>query len=226
MAEQDGKVPGRRLFKKRTGIKNWYGLHWTSWGDALNEAGFSPNQFQGRSDKEELIKTYLDMVKEFGRVPTTATIRMKARNNPDFPGHSTFRNNLGVNSELLPTVLAYVKEKEYSADLIAILEAKITVDDQGEWIVVEANASSNGYVYLMKSGKHYKIGKTNSVDRRQYEIGLQLPEGIKPIHSIETDDPSGIEAYWHNRFKDKRLKGEWFNLTASDVRIFRKRKFM
>lgn len=68
-----------------------------------------------------------------------------------------------------------------------------------------------GYVYLMKSGKYYKIGKTNSIDRRQYEIGLQRAEELSSIH-------------WHNRFKDKRMNGEWFNLDASDVRAFRLRK--
>lgn len=78
----------------------------------------------------------------------------------------------------------------------------------------------------MKSGKNYKIGKTNSFNRRQYEIGLQMPKSIQPIHSIETDDPNGIELYWHNRFKEKRLNGEWFELSNDEVNIFKRRKFM
>ena len=63
----------------------------------------------------------------------------------------------------------------------------------------------------MKSGKFYRIGRTNKLDRRQYEVGVQLPEEYQRVHSIQTDDPSGIEAYWHNRFHgDKRLNGDGF----------------
>ena len=79
-----------------------------------------------------------------------------------------------------------------------------------------------GEVYLFKSGRHYKIGKTKDTVRRGSEIRIQLPEKLSLIHSIKTDDPSGIESYWHNRFESKRMEGEWFDLNSADIRAFKR----
>lgn len=79
--------------------------------------------------------------------------------------------------------------------------------------------------FAIKSGRFHKIGKSNSAGRREYELAIQLPEEAKRIHEIRTDDPSGIEAYWHKRFAAKRKNGEWFELDAKDITAFKRRKF-
>ena len=82
------------------------------------------------------------------------------------------------------------------------------------------------YVYLMKSGRHYKIGKTNNLKRREREIRIEMPEKLVVIHHIETDDPFGIESYWHKRFSGQRRNGEWFELSTKDVKVFCSREKM
>ena len=83
-----------------------------------------------------------------------------------------------------------------------------------------------GFVYLLRFGRHYKIGKTNAAGRRERELAIQLPDKVRTVHIIRTDDPDGIEEYWHNRFASKRRNGEWFELDSGDLKAFRRRKFM
>lgn len=100
------------------------------------------------------------------------------------------------------------------------------VADDDKAVSAPARAPDFGCVYLMKSGRFYKIGRTNAVGRRERELAIQLPEKVRLVHSIRTDDPAGIEEYWHKRFHERRKNGEWFEPSTDDVAAFRRRKFM
>lgn len=230
LAQADGATPGRQRFETEAGIKRheWYGLYWARWSDALQEAGLASNILQGALERESVLRAYIELIKELGRAPSEGDIRLARRSTSSFPSHSALSKHIGLQRQRLEAALRYANDNGLDRDLMAILHDAVSAlppEKKDADLEEEGGASTTyGFVYLMKSGRYYKIGKTNSPDRRQYEIGLRLAEGIEPIHSIETDDPSGIEAYWHNRFKEKRMNGEWFNLSASDVRAFRLRK--
>lgn len=220
IAGKIGRPPGRGIFEKESGIRmpEWYGVHWRSWGEALKEAGFEPNTRQQKFSPDELLHKYAEAVRHFERIPAEIDIRMYSREHEDFPGHSTFANHFGNKAELVATFSNWVRKNDEFGDLIDLLPEP---DDQES---VEERGKE-GLVYLLRSGKFFKIGRSDDLERRIKQISVALPDEVTLEHAIRTDDPPGIEAYWHRRFADRRRNGEWFSLSATDVRAFKRRRF-
>ena len=216
---------GRERFQRETGIKesDWSGKYWVRWSDALAEAGFQPNKLNAAHSDDHLLELYALFVRELGRLPVQAELVLKRRTDASFPSDKTFRR-FGGKAQLAEATAAYCRKSPSLSDVASLcaVTAPAAVDSSEP----EEKDDDFGFVYLIKSSRFFKIGRSNAAGRREREIALQLPERATTVHVIKTDDPVGIEAYWHQRFAQKRKNGEWFDLSALDVKAFKRRKFM
>lgn len=223
-AKDNGDVAlGAERFSAITGIPTsaWRGRYWRQWSDAVREAGFQPNRPKDAHHPDDLVLRLLELTRELKRFPTYADLGLARRKDKSFPSHHGFTERLGSVEERIELVRQRALQ---GADYRDVLEYLPPADQQE--LVAETEGTVDGFVYMLKLGKHFKIGKTFAVPRRHREIAIELPERPDVVHTIATDDPSGIEAYWHNRFAAKRTNGEWFALSSVDVRAFKRRKFM
>ena len=119
---------------------------------------------------------------------------------------------------LVSALVDWVQLHDEFADLIELLPEPSTPEEAD-------TTRREGSVYLLMSGAYYKIGRSDNIEQRVREIRVSLPEEVTLVHTIRTDDPPGIEAYWHRRFAEQRAHGEWFRLSAADLRAFKRRRF-
>jgi hypothetical protein len=218
-----GVAPGRRAFETETGVResDWSGKYWVRWNDAVTEAGCVPNQKRAAYADDFLIEQLATLIRELGHYPVQAELKMKARSDTAFPDPKTLRR-FGSKRQTVAKILEFCTGNEKFADVVAI--CPMPAGQETEPQSGSCQKQEIGFVYLIKHGarREYKIGRTNNKLRREGEIGIELPEKIEPVHVIETDDPAGVEAYWHRRFADKRLRNEWFELTLDEVKAFKR----
>jgi hypothetical protein len=160
-----------------------------------------------------------------GHLPVEAELQLKRRSDGSFPSPKAFQR-FGTKLELVEHLVQHCRNHADYEDVVRFCEEYVSQTQKEIANESECREEQIGFVYLIKSGRFHKIGKSNAAGRREYELAIQLPEKAKRIHVIRTDDPSGIEAYWHKRFEAKRKNGEWFELAAADVAAFKRRKFM
>lgn len=79
-----------------------------------------------------------------------------------------------------------------------------------------AGQPSEGFIYVMECAGYYKIGWTTYSPKKRL-IGVQVGSPL-PVSLVGVIEGSQfIEAEWHEAFKDKRVRGEWFALTEEDI---------
>lgn len=179
--ENGGKPLGIKTFERQTGIRyaDWFGKHWKSWGDALREAGFEPNILQPRIGDDELLRRYVGFTRELRRVPVKGDLRLKHHTDRSFPNDKVF-NRFGPKSQLVLRAREYCLRHGGFDDVVALFNF-VEAPDRAESPPSASDADAIALVYLIKSGPYYKIGRTNSVGRRERELAIQLPEKVRTV---------------------------------------------
>jgi hypothetical protein len=82
-----------------------------------------------------------------------------------------------------------------------------------------------GFVYLIgetDNNGRYKIGSTRAkkVDKRLKQLQTGNSSELYIKETFETEHPFKLEKMLHNHFENKRLSGEWFELSEADTGAF------
>lgn len=105
---------------------------------------------------------------------------MRAREGDGFPSANTFAR-FGLKLERIARLASYCRERPGCDDVLQLLLPRLEADVAGTEPRESTTAVEWGAVYLLKSGRHYKIGRSNSADRRERELQIQLPERASRI---------------------------------------------
>lgn len=84
--------------------------------------------------------------------------------------------------------------------------------------------AETGFVYFLRSecGKYTKIGSTKKLTPRARLLGILVPFKTRLAFAFHCTEFRDWERHYHDVFKDKRINGEWFSLSESDIQEVRR----
>jgi hypothetical protein len=173
MAASKGGNVGMNAFIRESGVKDHeLGLHGT-WNELKREAGLETRNFlEPRTELASLLPPFARIVAQGGVWPTQDRLRRERTRDASFPSLKLYRAALR-HPDFYNQLLAYCRGQDELADVIPIVLARQTSAEHNA--VSSSDASVAGYVYMMRSARAYKIGRTNSPSRRHREVRLELP---------------------------------------------------
>ncbi len=111
-------------------------------------------------------------------------------------------------------------------DMKKVIDTKVeerrnnTLSISPEWI--RAVSKKSNYVYLIRAGNGLtKIGISYDIQKRLNMLNTASPVELSLIFFFEPSNAVKTEKYLHIKFDKKRVKGEWFNLSDSEIEWIR-----
>lgn len=104
-----------------------------------------------------------------------------------------------------------------------------TSDEKLDLILVsDTSTNDDGFVYLItfkdSAYKRYvKIGVANNVEVRLKTLQTSTPFKLSIMGAFYCRNKNKVEAALHDVFKDKRMCGEWFDLSDSDIFLIKEK---
>jgi hypothetical protein len=214
----NGGVPlSTRAFFKETGLgpRDLHRCGWPTHGALLQSQGLARGTMRQAYSDDELFRPLAQLTRVLGHFPTQNEREVERHREPAFPSSEAYlRRARGASLEV--EFVDWCRRSNAYPDLVAKLSGSIV------GAIKQRRPAVRGYVYMMRSGRRHKIGRETTEGARQAAAGTWL-EDPRVVHRIATDDPEGVERYWHERFRkqNKLVKGELYDLTAADVAAFK-----
>jgi hypothetical protein len=214
-----GQPPSSRSFLKEAGLnqRDLIRAGWPTYGALLKSQGFQPAVMKRGFTDDEVFRPLAELTVRLGHFPTQSEREVERHRNPAFPSSEAYLRR-GRRAMLEHALRAWCEATHDFSELVPKLKQAAGAAQIPGPIV-------KGYVYMLRdgnSGKRVKIGKESVEGARQAAAATWLGNP-RAIHRIATDDPDGIEEYWHERFKKagKHVVRELFDLLPSDIAAFK-----
>lgn len=151
-------------------------------------------------------------------------------------GAEGFDSGYARAKEICKVEKEYLKDKAYWAQLDMLKDLGFTVISEAPYrilkkdgkiyqegstvkLVVMENSYNKEGLYLIKiaNSNLYKIGITKDFTQRLRNLQTGNPFVIEVYNFYPLTTHRKMETYLHNKYKEKKVGGEWFKLTQDDL---------
>lgn len=171
LAAERGDHIGFRECLKEVGLsEGWLrGQPWfNGWNKLLTDLGLQTRRFEPpQRNAADSVATLVDLVRRLGRWPTEDELRRERASNKAIASTAYIRK-LRRSGELAALLAPYA-EADPTNQTLRTLIADASRPEESE-IVTSSKDRVQGYVYMLRSGRKYKIGKSTDPSRRFREI--------------------------------------------------------
>lgn len=115
--------------------------------------------------------------------------------------------------------LLELEQKGYTKRLNNSKEKRVATEWKfvPDWQNIEPVAKNeDGYIYVIKLGHEYKIGRTRNPAKRMCTFQKTLGS-VEQVVCKKVKQHCFAEKALHKTYENKRIVGEWFNLTKNDL---------